>query len=141
MKVMLKRTLKYLLVILAVCGVLSTLAYFAFNDDEDPFTRIALNWSFVLIMAFFCYALLAFVTEQGLFNGFRYSTKHVRATLSKGHRRLMMDEFEVNSETELKEVIKEKYLYTRPKFRSTYPLLISSTVLFIVVSVLSFTAL
>lgn len=138
MKKLLGRSVKYLLIIATVCLALSTLAFFAFNKNNISFMYMTMNWSFVILIMLFCYAVLAFVTEQGFFNGIRYSTKHVRATLSKAHRRLMMDEHEVDNAQQLKEVMKQKYLYTRPKFPSTYPLMISTTILLICVSVISF---
>jgi hypothetical protein len=74
---------------------------------------------------------MAFVTEQGLFNGIRFSTKHVQATLSKRRRFEMMEATDIKDEKELKQHLKDKYLLTRPKFDSTYPLLLSSFLLLI----------
>lgn len=138
MKTLAKRTLKYLGTIVAICLGISTLAFFLFNKKELTYADIAINWSFYIVTILFCYSTLAFITEQGLFNGLRYSTNAVRASISKKHSYEMMEQNHITDKDELKDFMKEKYLYTRPKFYSTYPLMISSTFLFVLGFYISF---
>lgn len=138
MKKLIKRSTKAAGVILGLCVIGSLFGMFVSSNSDSPTSHVVVNWSYIIILAFFCYSILAFVTEQGLFNGIRYSTKQVRTTLAKHHRNAYMDEFNINTKEQLDEHLKEKYLYERPKFHSTYPLLISSSVLFIIVNIIAF---
>ncbi|MBN2797204.1 MAG: DUF3899 domain-containing protein [Clostridia bacterium] len=138
MKQLIKRSIKYASIILLICFLMTALFYYQFNSKERSLPIVWINTSFIVTILFFCYALIAFVVQRGLFNGIRYSSKQVKATLSKTHKVLLMDENNLSNEDDFKDFMKEKYLYTKPYFKSTYPLLISSTILFIAFSIVSF---
>ncbi|RRD93535.1 DUF3899 domain-containing protein [Clostridiales bacterium COT073_COT-073] len=132
-----RQSLKYLLTIWLTVLV-SSLLYYQFGNSAGRSYWYLLNAGFYYInIPLFCYALLSMVAERGLFNGIRYSLKHAKAFFFKRSRTQMMDEYAVNSGSELKQVLQEKYLYTSPKSRHTLPLLISSGLTFLIMVAVS----
>ncbi len=126
-----KKSLLFLGVIWGLVLISSLLYYFLKNSAGHSFWRILNSWLFYINIPFFCYALLSLVAERGLFNGIRYSLKQLRAFFSKHHHSQLMNEHSVNSDEELKRVLKEKYLYTSPYSELTLPLLLASGATFL----------
>lgn len=113
--------------------LISSLLYYKFFNSQNLSYWHCLNSTlFFINIPVFCYALLSFVAQRGLFNGIRYSLKQTSAFFFKGKRSAYMSEFSVDNEQELSRVLKEKYLYTSPCSDVTYPLLAASGLTFIV---------
>ena len=111
----------------------SSLLYYNFaNSASRSYWYILNSCLFFIDIPVFCYALLSFVAERGLFNSLRYSFQQVRAFFFKHHRSQLMEEYSATSEQELKAILKEKYLYTSPSSSLTMPLLFASGITFVI---------
>ncbi len=110
----------------------SSLLYYTLGNAAGHSYWYVLNSSlFFINIPVFCYVLLSFVAECGLFNGLRYSVKQVRTFFFKHHRSQLMEEYSAANEEELKTILKEKYLYTSPSSELTPSLLLASGVTFL----------
>lgn len=127
---LLRRSLIYLGVLWSLVLVSSLLYSFFTQDTTLTFWDILNTCLFYINIPVFCYALLSFIAQRGLFNGIRYSLKKTRTFFFKQHKEQMMQEHSANSEQELNEILKEKYLYTSPYSDSTLPLLIAGGLTF-----------
>ena len=127
----LKRTFIYLISILFICLVISIIIFSMNFDSSIVFSTRFYNTIFLINTLLFCVAILEFVTEQGFFNSLRYSVVHVRTTISAKYRFTFMESNDLKDKASINEYLKENYLYKLPKFRSTFPLLGSTTIIFI----------
>ena len=118
--------------------LISSLLYYTLDRSSGRSYWQALNSSlFFIDIPVFCYALLSWVAERGLFNGLRYSIKQTRAFFFKHHRGQLMEEYAAASEKELKTILKEKYLYTSPSSELTPSLLFASGITFLLMVALA----
>ncbi len=118
--------------LLWILVLVSSLLYYTLgNAAGRSYWHIFNSSLFFVNIPVFCYALLSFVAERGLFNGLRYSLKQVRTFFFKHHRSQLMEEYAAATEEELKGILKEKYLYTSPSSDLTPPLLMASGVTFL----------
>lgn len=127
---LLRRALKYFLVLWILVLVSSLLYYFFGNSLNRSFWYIWNSAFFYINIPVFCYALLSFVAGRGLFNGIRYSMRVAKLFFSKRSQTQMMEEHSADQK-ELKQILKEKYLYTSPHSEHTMPLLLSSSLTFV----------
>lgn len=128
----------YLIVIWGLVFV-STLFYYYLGNAPGHSLWYVFNASlFFINIPFFSFAVLSLVAERGLFNGIRYSVKQVKYSLFKNKQNQAFDEYNVNSAEELREVLKEKYLYQSPRSTSTFPLLLVSGITFLFMIIFSF---
>lgn len=134
----LRKALIILVILWGLVLLFSAAFYFWGNSAGRTYWYLLNSTLFYINIPVFSYALLSFVAERGLFNGIRYSLKQTQAFFFKNARNNMMDEFDAETEAELKEILKEKYLYTSPYSELTLPLLLASGLTFVVMVVFTF---
>ena len=89
--------------LLWILVLVSSLLYYTLgNAAGRSYWHIFNSSLFFVNIPVFCYALLSFVAERGLFNGLRYSLKQVRTFFFKHHRSQLMEEYAAATEEELK---------------------------------------
>jgi len=78
-----------------------------------------------------------FLTEQKIFNIYLYSIKNFRSTLSKNYRYNLIEQYSIDDEKDIKQYLKDNYLYKDFEFVLTKPIFYSSTLLFIILSIIT----
>ena len=118
MKKNIKKIIAYLLFITIISLVIS---FFSNNYKSGlaSLTSILFDKIFLVNLLIFIITGIVFINSQGTFNIFKYSTKHYRATLSKRYRHRLEQEYSLKTKQEIKEFLKEKYLYAPKKHSST----------------------
>lgn len=134
----LRRSLLYFVILWCLVLVSSLLYSFSLREKSIDFWTALNTTLFYINIPVFCYALLSLVAQRGLFNGIRYSLKQARTVFFKQYKQQMITEHSANSEEELKEILKEKYLYTSPYSENTLPLLIASGITFLLSVIFTF---
>jgi len=87
--------------LLWILVLVSSLLYYTLgNAAGRSYWHIFNSSLFFVNIPVFCYALLSFVAERGLFNGLRYSLKQVRTFFFKHHRSQLMEEYAAATEEE-----------------------------------------
>lgn len=78
-----------------------------------------------------------FLTEQKIFNIYLYSIKNFSSTLSKNYRYNLITQYSIGDEKDIKQYLKDNYLYKDFKFNLTKPIFYSSTFLFIILVIIT----
>jgi hypothetical protein len=130
MKKNVKKIIIYILIVISASLLLS---FFDKRLDAESITlyHVFLEKLFLVNLFIFIITGIVFIDDQGVFNVFRYSTKHYRTTVSKKHRYNLEQEYALKSKQEIKEFLKEKYLYAPKKKSSTTIFFYCSVILMI----------
>ncbi|QUH28608.1 DUF3899 domain-containing protein [Vallitalea guaymasensis] len=94
--------------------------------------HIFLEKLFLVNLLIFIITGIVFIDDQGTFNVFKYSTKHYRASVSKKYKYRLQQEYALKSKQEIKEFLKEKYLYAPKKHSSTTTFFYCSIIMLII---------
>lgn len=116
MKKIIKKSIIFILAI-SIPSFLLTLI----GNSNSSFTvyQIFFDRLFLVNLAVFVIAGWVFVDDQGTFNVFKYATKHFRATTSSKYKYAIKEETSLETDEEIKEFLKNKYLYAPKKHSST----------------------
>ncbi|GMQ62303.1 DUF3899 domain-containing protein [Vallitalea maricola] len=128
-----KNAKKIIIYILIAISASLLLAFFDKRLETQSITlyHIFLEKMFLVNLFAFIITGIVFVDDQGVFNIFRYSTKHYRATVSKKYKYRLEQEYSLKSKQEIKEFLKEKYLYAPKKHSSTTTIFYCSIIIMI----------
>lgn len=116
-----KKIIKKLIIFISVIGVpslLLTLVSKSSQDNSMTLYQIFFDRFFLINLAVFVITGWVFVDDQGTFNVFKYATKHFLATTSNKYKYAIKEENSLDSDQEIKEFLKQKYLYA-PKGHSS----------------------
>lgn len=118
-------------VVILLAAIPLTLMNDAYQAGEQVFSLTYANSLFIITIIGTIIGGFLFVDQMGLFNGIRFSMKYFRASTNKHYATQLMDEYNKNDSRELKEYLKEEFLYKRNQYDSTYMIFIPSIVILI----------
>ncbi|MCT4596882.1 MAG: DUF3899 domain-containing protein [Vallitalea sp.] len=114
-----KKHLKKLLFFIIFIGGTGLLFTILNKDVKLSFFMSFLEKVFFINLLVFIITGVVFIDDQGTFNVFKYSFKHFRATVSEKYKYSIKQEYSMKSDTEIKEHLKNTYLYAQKKHSST----------------------
>ncbi|MCT4685868.1 DUF3899 domain-containing protein [Vallitalea sp.] len=129
-----KKNVKRIIIYILIATIVSLLlAFFDKRLTTHSITlfNIFLEKLFLVNLFIFIITGIVFIDDQGTFNVFKYSTKHYKASVSKKYKYLLEQEYSLRSKQEIKEFLKDKYLYAPKKHSSTTIIFYSSTLVLI----------
>lgn len=132
MKQIIKQTFIFF-IFYALSTLIIALLYFFTHLSDVKFSTALLNTVFYSNLIIFIISALMFMSERKFFNAILYSAKHFAATVSSKSRLQITASHNITSESEIKNFLKERYLYAEPKYKYTYPLFITSSTMFILI--------
>ena len=104
----------YLLVLILFSALLSLIDK-RIQLDNILFHHLLLEKLFLVNMLLFIITGIIFIDDRGTFNIFKYSMKHYKATVSKKYKYYLQSEYSLSTPGEIKEFLREKYLYADKK--------------------------
>lgn len=123
--------------VIVICIISLLLTLIGESTSKFTFELLFLDRLFFINLICFVITGIVFIDNLGTFNVFKYSLRHVRATVSKKYKtQLISTNDELKSDQDIKAFLQKKYLYAERRHSTmhayfTFSAIIFSTYLFV----------